>query len=964
MTPVANPFDPTPGAVDYLAFAQTGEAVALDRALLACADRAYTQARRNLGNAADADDAVQEAFLQLARTARRFDGSVPFSAWVGRLVQIACLRLRRSNRRRQRREEVAMAFPCPAPGPDDLSETVRAQVARLSEADRTVIDLHYFAGLSQADVAAALGSSENAVALRLSRARNRLRALLGGSTTTASVALLLAMQPVHAASPTVLAGIGPLSAAITAGGGLPATTIPLSLSQKGMMFMSLHPIVTVSCAGLLLVGGLLPAVVWSADPPIPPHTEVQPAPVKSAVASAWAGSEREILRWLVPKAPLRVAADLTALRRLAATTKPTSLLFDPQVRPALDRLCERLAVGQLASLEGDIPVGNSLGFVTSLVAEGRAGAVSFGDDGGLGMFEVGGQARADIQQRLAFLSANEKYPAAERAGFTGWQPTVTDWQPTATGVQPTVAVSQDFLGVRGDLLAGGRARLLVERAQDGGMAPAPDLPAPAWAAADFTALVAAYASADTTHSDPLDLGWFLGTDWRSLKPHLAVTLEVETSIWVMHSRVTRAVPFSPLALAAVNPGIIGHGGKLVALPKRLLRRADPAKLPPLRPGALATLTFGSTAGWLRALVDSAGNPKVVALRNLPGAASLIDAWSGDLTAVVEPGAPLPTCTVVLGLRQALDPAQVTQVINAIVPLASIARPPGTQAAWQGFSPAGMVTVLLAEGRLVVSTAPDAIAFLASASQAPAAELTLCADLPRLAVAYAPLAYSQVSIPLGKGRMLDATCLPPIPVLVRHLVPWTLTWSETSDGCVVREEGLPVLGSVLAVVAGKVLTGSVPAYETAEALDTRGLPEALLAHRERLAAIAKLREALLTGAALTAAERGVLRPFFAGQVPNAAQVRSFGTRYDFPKTKKTTNYPFSPEDLAAGLAKIRLPLTAMDVQIGFTSRTNYGYIDWAMPLGDGWSIVIIGEQVGLMRRDPPVKPIPTPPTSGF
>lgn len=174
---------------------------------MACADRAYTQARRHLGNAADADDAVQEACLQLAHDGRRFDGGVPFAVWVVRRVQIACLRLRRSDLRRRRREREAMAMPRPAPGPDDLAEAVRALVVRLPMADQVVIDLHYFAGLPQAEVAAALGSSENAVALRLSRARAQLRTLLGGSATTASVALLLTAQPAHAAPPSVLAGI-------------------------------------------------------------------------------------------------------------------------------------------------------------------------------------------------------------------------------------------------------------------------------------------------------------------------------------------------------------------------------------------------------------------------------------------------------------------------------------------------------------------------------------------------------------------------------------------------------------------------------------------------------------------------------------------------------------------------------------------------------------------------------------
>ena len=89
----------TSGAADYLAYVDHGDVAALDRALRACAERAYTQARRRLGNAADADDAVQEAFLQLVRSASRFDRSMPFHVWVGLTVKTACLRLLRSDRR-------------------------------------------------------------------------------------------------------------------------------------------------------------------------------------------------------------------------------------------------------------------------------------------------------------------------------------------------------------------------------------------------------------------------------------------------------------------------------------------------------------------------------------------------------------------------------------------------------------------------------------------------------------------------------------------------------------------------------------------------------------------------------------------------------------------------------------------------------------------------------------------------
>ena len=58
---------------------------------------------------------------------------------------------------------------------------LRAALARLDDRDRTVIALRYFAGLSEAETAAALEVPPGTVKSRLSRALDRLRAELGGA---------------------------------------------------------------------------------------------------------------------------------------------------------------------------------------------------------------------------------------------------------------------------------------------------------------------------------------------------------------------------------------------------------------------------------------------------------------------------------------------------------------------------------------------------------------------------------------------------------------------------------------------------------------------------------------------------------------------------------------------------------------------------------------------------------------
>ncbi len=284
-----NAAEPAPGAEDYLAFARGGDAQALERALGACVDRVFTQARRMMGDGEDAEDAAQEALLLLVRTAARYDGRVPFPSWIGRVVHTACLRTWRSQRRRQRRETMAMMRERSARSPvseDEVAPQVRAAVALLSPADRLAIDLHYFAGLSQLDAAKAIGVSENAMALRLSRARARLRRLLtmqGTRITLPALVTMLGTQPLYAASDGLRDSISTLAAAVSSGAGLPCSTMAYALVDRAILIVSAHLVLaSTALAAVLAVGIALPVLFWTG--------EVPPAPVSGdihGVVQAW-----------------------------------------------------------------------------------------------------------------------------------------------------------------------------------------------------------------------------------------------------------------------------------------------------------------------------------------------------------------------------------------------------------------------------------------------------------------------------------------------------------------------------------------------------------------------------------------------------------------------------------------------------------------------------------------------------
>jgi RNA polymerase sigma-70 factor (ECF subfamily) len=136
-----------------------------------------------LGNHADAEEAVQEAFLR----AWRFRGSltsVPSVApWLYRVVVNSCYsKLRQEIPHRDRRTadtplaELASgdADPATVAQRSEVAETVLAALQRLPVSLRVPVVLRYYADLSERDIARAIGRRPGTVKSRLHEARRRL----------------------------------------------------------------------------------------------------------------------------------------------------------------------------------------------------------------------------------------------------------------------------------------------------------------------------------------------------------------------------------------------------------------------------------------------------------------------------------------------------------------------------------------------------------------------------------------------------------------------------------------------------------------------------------------------------------------------------------------------------------------------------------------------------------------------
>jgi RNA polymerase sigma-70 factor (ECF subfamily) len=164
-------------------------APALERAFEEYGPRIAQLARRLLGNEADAEDATQDVFVQLARKLSSFRGECAFRTWLYRVVLNAILSYRRKRaawRRHQSTEPLEHVLdrgrphrPEPSVLDREAHRLIEAAIAGLPESCREVYVLADVEELPSAGIAERLGLSEAAVKGRLHRARRLMRRALG-----------------------------------------------------------------------------------------------------------------------------------------------------------------------------------------------------------------------------------------------------------------------------------------------------------------------------------------------------------------------------------------------------------------------------------------------------------------------------------------------------------------------------------------------------------------------------------------------------------------------------------------------------------------------------------------------------------------------------------------------------------------------------------------------------------------
>lgn len=188
----------------WLERARAGDQAAFGRLVEVYQNPIYNLCYRMLGEAGEAEDAAQEAFLRAYSRLGSYHPARPFKTWLFSIASHHCI-----NRLRKRRLVwLSLDEPLPpndmpalaeqAPGPEERAirgeqtDAIQRLLARLSPDDRAVIVMRYWYDMSYEEISETTGATVSAVKSRLHRARVALGEMLQASPSARRAAPRLA----------------------------------------------------------------------------------------------------------------------------------------------------------------------------------------------------------------------------------------------------------------------------------------------------------------------------------------------------------------------------------------------------------------------------------------------------------------------------------------------------------------------------------------------------------------------------------------------------------------------------------------------------------------------------------------------------------------------------------------------------------------------------------------------------
>lgn len=134
----------------------------------------YSTTVRMLGNNADAEDALQDAFVNAFKNLKRFDARVTFGAWLKRITINVCL----NKLRKKQLKWLELDFDIPVEKPDEAftidPEALNAAIEKLPSGCKTIFTLKAFEGYKHEEIAKELKISLSTSKSQFIRAKKLL----------------------------------------------------------------------------------------------------------------------------------------------------------------------------------------------------------------------------------------------------------------------------------------------------------------------------------------------------------------------------------------------------------------------------------------------------------------------------------------------------------------------------------------------------------------------------------------------------------------------------------------------------------------------------------------------------------------------------------------------------------------------------------------------------------------------
>lgn len=203
-------------------------------------DLVYSTAMRQVGNHHAAEEITQTVFLLLARKARTFDARTVLPVWLFRAARLSATNYLRAEIRRSRREQEVYMQNDVHNDPErmwqEVAPLLNDAIAGLRETERQAIVLRFLKGKDYKELAAALGTTEPAAQMRVSRALEKLRKLFAKRGVVVPSVVLSGLL---AANATQAAPAGLASTVATAAiHGAALTGSQLTLLEGALKFMA------------------------------------------------------------------------------------------------------------------------------------------------------------------------------------------------------------------------------------------------------------------------------------------------------------------------------------------------------------------------------------------------------------------------------------------------------------------------------------------------------------------------------------------------------------------------------------------------------------------------------------------------------------------------------------------------------------------------------------------------------